>query len=157
VSIARKQVRARRGRTVRMQRGAFGLHPSWRFRHTLNQQKVTNGGRPPQKSIKNEGRSGNVYENKGSNDKLTETTSGICAQLNPILKKIKAWEGQFTVNYAFRMVFWSSFPRLVTFHLQMGIGLRRTLNCPPKASRGVGWMYNRCLPREPRGNPDSGF
>ena len=41
------------------------LRPAWRIRHTLNEQKVTNGTPPPQKDVKNEGRCGNVYENKG--------------------------------------------------------------------------------------------
>ena len=85
-----------------MQREVSGLQPSWRFRHPLNQQKVTQGGPPPPKTIKNEGQSGNVYENKGSNDKLSETMPDICAQSEPILQKIRRFEGQFAVNWAIR-------------------------------------------------------
>ena len=85
-----------------MQREASGLHPFRRIRHTSNQQKVTNGAPPPQKDVKNEDRSGNVYENKGPIDRLSETMSGICARLKPFLQKIRDWEGQFAVNCAFR-------------------------------------------------------
>jgi hypothetical protein len=89
-----------------MQREASGLNPSSRrFCHTLNQQKVTCGAPPPPKDVKNEGRSGNVYENKGSIDRLSEEMSGICAWSKPILQKITDWEGQFAVNCAFRARF----------------------------------------------------
>src|SRR5208283_2550531 len=81
-------------------RQVSNLRPLWRFRHPLNQQKVTNGEPPPQKDVKNEGRSGNVYENKGSNDKLSDTVSGICARLKPILQKNSRLEGHFAVNDA---------------------------------------------------------
>ena len=59
----------------------------------------------PQKVQKNEGRSGNVYENKGSLDNLPEFMSGICAFLKPIFQKITACDGQFTMIYAFRAQF----------------------------------------------------
>jgi len=88
-----------------MQREASGLHPSWRFRHPLNPQKIIYGGPPPHKDVKNEGRSGNVYENKGLSDKLTDIVSGICARSEPIFQKIRAFEGQFAVNSAFRTPF----------------------------------------------------
>jgi hypothetical protein len=53
MSIVDKEVRARQGRTALMQREASGLHPSWRFRHTLNQQKVTFGDGPNKKMLIN--------------------------------------------------------------------------------------------------------
>jgi hypothetical protein len=68
----------------------------------LEPTKSHSGGPPPPKSIKNEGRSGNVYENKGLNDKLTEIMPDICARSEPILQKIKRFEGQFAVNWAIR-------------------------------------------------------
>ena len=79
VCIVERQVRARRGRKALMRRKASGPYPYWQFCPILNRQKVTNGGPPPQKDVKNEGRSGYVYENKGSHDKLTEKMPGICA------------------------------------------------------------------------------
>ena len=85
-----------------MQRDASGLNPFSRFCHTLNQQKVNCGAPPPLKDVKYEGRSGNVYENKGSIDTMSETMSGICAWLEPILQKITDCEGQFAVNCVFR-------------------------------------------------------
>src|SRR5208283_855108 len=105
VCIVEGQVGARRGRIMLMPREASGLHPIWRFRHTLNQQKVTNGGPPQKKDVKNEGRSGNVYENKGPKDKLTEKMSGICARSKPILQKIRDFEGQIAVNKTFATCF----------------------------------------------------
>ena len=43
--------------------------------------------RVPLKDVKNEGRSGNVYENKGPCDNLPETKGDICARLHAILHK----------------------------------------------------------------------
>ena len=40
------------------------------------------------KDVKNEGRPGKVYENKGPMDKMAETISDICARLKPFLQKI---------------------------------------------------------------------
>src|ERR1019366_9733932 len=40
------------------------------------------------KDVKNEGRPGYVYENKGEMDKMSETISGICAWSKPFLQKI---------------------------------------------------------------------
>jgi len=57
--------------------------PLRRTLHTLDKQKVAHGNPPLPKDVKNEGRSGNVYENKGSSDKLPEVIAGICAQLKP--------------------------------------------------------------------------
>ena len=70
----------------------------WRFRHALYKQKVTNETPPSQKDVKYEGRSGKVYENKGSRDKVPDEKSGICARLNPVLQKITDLEGQFVVS-----------------------------------------------------------
>jgi hypothetical protein len=47
-----------------MQREASGLHPSWQFRHALNQQNVTFRDGPGKKILLNYVRSRNVYENK---------------------------------------------------------------------------------------------
>jgi len=47
------------------------------------------------KDVKNEGRSGNVYENKGSNDTMTENYSGFCAWLGSFLQKWTTNDGSF--------------------------------------------------------------
>jgi hypothetical protein len=46
------------------------------------------GGAVPPKDVKNEGRSGNVYENKGPYDNFPDTKDDISARLNAILQKI---------------------------------------------------------------------
>src|ERR1039458_3189063 len=46
------------------------------------------GSHSTPKDVKNEGRSGKVYENKGANDKMSERMSDICARLRPFLQKI---------------------------------------------------------------------
>ena len=46
------------------------------------------GNHSTPKDVKNEGRSGKVYENKGVMDKMPETMSDICAWLKPLLQKI---------------------------------------------------------------------
>src|ERR1035437_9072607 len=48
------------------------------------------------KDIKNEGRSGKVYENKGAMDKMSERMSAICAGLKPFLQKIGVSSSQNT-------------------------------------------------------------
>ena len=40
------------------------------------------------KDVKNDDRSGKVYENKGAMDKMSEIISDICARLEPFLQKI---------------------------------------------------------------------
>ena len=45
------------------------------------------GGRSAPKDVKNEDRSGNVYENKGPNDNLPDTKDDISAWLNAILHR----------------------------------------------------------------------
>src|ERR1017187_804953 len=47
------------------------------------------GNHSTPKDVKNEGRPGYVYENKGPMDKMSETISDICARLKPFLQKIR--------------------------------------------------------------------
>jgi hypothetical protein len=49
--------------------------------------KCRTGRASPLKDVKNEGRSGNVYENKGSGDTLPDTKDDISARLHVILHK----------------------------------------------------------------------
>jgi hypothetical protein len=49
--------------------------------------KVRNERRPTQKDVKNEGRSGDVYENKESRDKMTELESDIMSDFAEISQK----------------------------------------------------------------------
>jgi hypothetical protein len=77
--------------------------PFRRLRPTSTQQKVTIGAPPPPKDVKNKGRSGNVYENKGSNDKMTDTVSGICAWLSVVLQKNTDFERHFALNFSFTL------------------------------------------------------
>src|ERR1039458_9000960 len=46
------------------------------------------GNHSTPKDVKNEGRPGKVYENKGAMGKMSETISDICARLKPFLQKI---------------------------------------------------------------------
>src|ERR1017187_9486735 len=46
------------------------------------------GNHSTPKDVKNEGRPGKVYENKGQRDKMPEIISDICARLKPFLQKI---------------------------------------------------------------------
>src|ERR1019366_3102895 len=46
------------------------------------------GSHSTPKDVKNEGRPGYVYENKGTTDKMSEIISAICARLKPLLQKI---------------------------------------------------------------------
>jgi hypothetical protein len=56
---------------------------------TAAEGKNDPGGDPSSlKDVKNEGRSGNVYENKGPCDILPDTKDDICAWLHAILHKI---------------------------------------------------------------------
>jgi hypothetical protein len=52
-------------------------------------------GRLPRKDVKNEGRSGNVYENKGSIDTMAENYSGFCAWLESFLQNWTTIDGSF--------------------------------------------------------------
>ena len=45
------------------------------------------GNHSTPKDVKNEGRSGNVDENKGTMDKMPEKMSDICARSKPFLQK----------------------------------------------------------------------
>jgi hypothetical protein len=75
--------------------------PLRRIRHPFNQQKVTQGALPPQKDVKNEGRSGYMYENKRRLTKCQPKCRAFCAQLTPLLRKIAGFEGQFTAFFDF--------------------------------------------------------
>src|ERR1035441_663226 len=56
-----------------------GLRRPWRL--TPNSIKKVRTSPPSPKDVKNEGRSGNLYENKGSIDIMSEQDSGISARL----------------------------------------------------------------------------
>jgi hypothetical protein len=56
--------------------------------HRGGGQKDRQGTPSTHKDVKNEGRSGNVYENKESRDNLPDTKDDICARLHAILHKI---------------------------------------------------------------------
>jgi hypothetical protein len=49
--------------------------------------KVARGGASNPKDVKNEGRSGNVYENKGRGDNLADAKDDISARLHAILHR----------------------------------------------------------------------
>jgi hypothetical protein len=81
-----------------MQREASGLHPFWRFRHSLNQQKVAFGDGANKKMLINHERSWNVYENNRINDTVPEKNTDIFARMKPVLQKIAAFGRQFTAK-----------------------------------------------------------
>jgi hypothetical protein len=91
------EVRARQGRTALMQREASGLHPSWRFCHTLKPTNSQNLAVEWAEKIYYV-QSRNVYENKQNKDNMTEEKSDIYGNMTRILQKIRTWEGQFTVK-----------------------------------------------------------
>ncbi|HXW13953.1 MAG TPA: hypothetical protein VEN79_05535, partial [Terriglobia bacterium] len=72
-------------------------------------RKVMRGEPASPKDVKNEGRSGNVYENKESDDQLSESFSGICARSKLILQKILNFDGQILLFCDFVTGFWWSF------------------------------------------------
>jgi hypothetical protein len=51
------------------------------------------------KDVKNEGRPGKVYENKGQKDKMSETISDIYARLKPFLQKIGLSSSRFVAKF----------------------------------------------------------
>jgi hypothetical protein len=62
----------------------------WTATHVADTKTLTrvgNGG-VYSKDVKYEGRSGNVYENKGSADTMTDNYSGFCALSAPFLQKL---------------------------------------------------------------------
>ena len=59
------------------------LHQLWRLTNVLF--RVRNGALT-HKDVKNEDRSGNVYENKGPADTMTDNYSGFCARLASFLR-----------------------------------------------------------------------
>ena len=81
---------------------------------TASQRTKSHAGEPATpKDVKNEGRSGNVYENKGSDDQLSESFSGICARSKLILQKILNFDGQIFTFLRFRNRFLVEFLRPV--------------------------------------------
>ena len=56
---------------------------------TIFHPEITHSGNhSTPKDVKNDDRSGKVYENKGAMDKMSEIISDICARLEPFLQKI---------------------------------------------------------------------
>ena len=67
--------------------------------HASRQRARSRTGREyPQKDVKNEDRSGNVYENKGSADTMTDNYSGFCAWFAPSLQKWTKIQRAFWLN-----------------------------------------------------------
>jgi len=56
------------------------------------------GNHSTPKDVKNDGRPGKVYENKGTRDKIPEIISDICAWLKPFLQKIGVSSSPNTSN-----------------------------------------------------------
>src|ERR1039457_6327731 len=75
---------------------------------------------PTQKDVKNEGRSGKVYENKGSIDKMPEKKSDIYARSSAISQKNSDFERQFAGNCAFE----THFVRLRTAQVRASVAPR---------------------------------
>jgi hypothetical protein len=74
---------------------ASHFRPLRRTLHPSDKRKVTYGSLLLPKEVKNEGRSGDVYENKGSHDKLPEVVSGIYAQLKLKLSEFSGLTATF--------------------------------------------------------------
>jgi len=81
-----------------MQREASGLHPTWQFCHTLNQQKVTFGDGPSKKMLINYVRSWNVYENKQNRDNMPEANTDIFVRMTPICRKSGLSDGNLALK-----------------------------------------------------------
>jgi hypothetical protein len=64
-----------------------------------HQHSDQGGNRAAQKDVKYEGRSGNVYENKGSDDTMTDNYSGFCAWLASFSRKWTAIHRSFGGKY----------------------------------------------------------
>ena len=79
-------------------REGSNLRPLWRFRHALNQQKVTCGRKVRPRDVKNEGRTDYVYENKQEHDKMSCEKSDIYVEVKRILQKTAGSTSQFAVN-----------------------------------------------------------
>ncbi|MDR3675672.1 MAG: hypothetical protein P4N24_09295 [Acidobacteriota bacterium] len=77
------------------------LCPSWQFLHPSNKQNVAFGRWPEKKMLIYDERSWNVYENKGTIDKMTDQMSDILGNLTGILQNFPAFEGQFAGICAF--------------------------------------------------------
>ena len=87
-----------------MPREASGLHPSWRFRYTLNQQKVAFGDGPDKKMLINHERSRNVYENKQNKDNMPAKNSDISVFLTPICRKLRLLNSNLSLKAGERRV-----------------------------------------------------
>ena len=72
------------GRNSALHLGWSGTHNK---PHVVAEEEKSLGEAADHKDVKNEGRSGNVYENKGSNDTMTDNYSGFCAWSAPFLQK----------------------------------------------------------------------
>ena len=59
----------------------------WQVRMSNDRTRSRAGDGAPLKDVKYEGRSGNVYENKGRDDSLPDTEGDISAQLHAILHR----------------------------------------------------------------------
>jgi len=64
----------------------------------LDPNKNPSGNHSTPKDVKNEGRSGNVYENKWSRDKMPEKMSDICARSAAFSQIISDFDRQFAGN-----------------------------------------------------------
>ena len=73
------------------------LRPTWKMpdkssgageaKSSMWRGKSRAGERATQKDVKNDDRSGNVYENKGAHDKMPDTKGDISAQSHAILQR----------------------------------------------------------------------
>jgi hypothetical protein len=84
------------------------FRPLWRIRRTFNKQKVTHGDQSTKKMLPSDVRSRNVYENKGSVDKMSAEISDIYVDVSPFLQKITDSEGQYAANGAFGACFYGN-------------------------------------------------
>ena len=73
--------------------------------YILHKQRLTSGTGPRKKMLVYDVGSGNVYENKGSIDKMPDEKSDILGNVKPILQKISHLYRLFLPNFAFRGVF----------------------------------------------------
>ena len=79
-------------------REGSNLRPLWRILRISNKHKVTHGDQSTKKMLLSDIGSGNVYENKGNGDKMSDEKSDIFGNVRRILQKIADLEGQVVVN-----------------------------------------------------------
>jgi hypothetical protein len=113
-----------------------GQQRSWRVTNTLT--KVGNTGLA-HKDVKNEGRSGNVYENKGSADTMTDNYSGFCAWSVPFLQKLTEIRRTLLPKMHKRDDNWGE------AGVKIGSSVHRLID--PSTEHGVGWESRRPDPR----------